>query len=501
MLRLVAVDAGTTSVRALATDLQGRVVDIAQRPLTQSFPQPGWVEHDANEILQHVDETLEELAFRLHAAGDDVAGIGITNQRETTVAVDRSDGRLLAPAIVWQDRRTAAACEALRADGRDALVRARTGLTVDPYFSATKMRWLLDSGALDDAKDLGMCTIDTLVCWHLTGGAEGGLFATDPSNASRTMLYDLDQGAWSDELCQLFGLPRSALAELRPSCSVLGHVPDDLVAGLEGAVVAGILGDQQAALFGQRCTARGMVKATFGTGAFLLANAGPTRPSDADGLVTSVAWDLGELGGRTFALEGAAFVAGAALQWLRDELGLVRSSKEAGRLARTVADANGAIFVPALAGLGSPWWDAGARGALMGLSRGVTTAHVARAVVDSLGFQGRAILEAMRTTVDGLTELRIDGGAAAMDLLCQSLADATRLVVRRPVSVETTAVGAATIAGLALGLATVAELDGAWEQDVAFEPGDATSLDVAYDAWLDAVSRSRVLSSLSSRET
>jgi glycerol kinase len=501
MLRLVAVDAGTTSVRAVATDLAGRVVDVAQRELAPSFPEPGWVEHDADEILLHVRETLEELAFRLHAAGDDVAAIGITNQRETTVAVDRSDGRVLAPAIVWQDRRTATACAALVADGREALVRARTGLTCDPYFSATKMRWLLDSGALDDARDLGLCTIDTLVCWHLTGGAEGGLFATDASNASRTMLYDLDEGVWSQELCDLFGVPRGALAELRRSCSVLGHVPEDLIAGLDGAVVAGILGDQQAALFGQRCTSKGMVKATFGTGAFLLANAGSARPTDTDGLVTTVAWDLGELGGRTFALEGSAFVAGAALQWLRDGLGLVTSSKEAGTLARSVADANGAIFVPALAGLGSPWWDPEARGTLMGLSRGVTKAHVARAVVDSLGFQGRAMLDAMRTTVDGLTELRVDGGAAAMDQLCQSLADGARLVVRRPVSVETTAIGAATIAGLAVGLVTLDELEGSWEQDAAFDPGDATFLDAAYDAWIDAVGRVRTLAAQGARES
>jgi glycerol kinase len=493
MLRLVAVDAGTTSVRAVATDLEGRVVDVAQHQLAQHFPQPGWVEHDASEILLHVDETLEELAFRLHAAGDDIVAIGITNQRETTVAIDRADGRVLAPAIVWQDRRTAEACADLAADGRGALVRARTGLTTDPYFSGTKMRWLLDSGAADDARDLGLCTIDTLVCWHLTGGPDGGLFATDASNASRTMLYDLDEGTWSEELCGLLGVPRTALAELRPSCSVLGHVPDDLLAGLDGVVVAGILGDQQAALFGQRCTAEGMVKATFGTGAFVLANAGAARPPDTDGLVTTVAWDLGELGGRTFAVEGSAFVAGAALQWLRDELGLVASSREAGRLARSVSDANGAVFVPALTGLGSPWWDPDARGTLMGLSRGVTAAHVARAVVDSLGFQGRAMLDAMRATIDGLTELRVDGGASAMDLLCQSLADGSRLVVRRPVSVEATAVGAATIAGLALGVVTLAELAGSWELDAAFEPGDPTAADVAYDTWLDAVGRVRAL--------
>ncbi|HEV3213382.1 MAG TPA: glycerol kinase GlpK [Acidimicrobiales bacterium] len=501
MLRLVAVDAGTTSVRALATDLDGRVVDVAQRELTQHFPAPGWVEHDAGEILALVDETLEELAFRVHLAGDDVAVIGITNQRETTVAVDRADGRVLAPAIVWQDRRTAPACAELRDRGLEPLIRARTGLTLDPYFSATKMRWLLDSGLLDDAQDLGLCTIDSLVCWHLTGGPEGGVFATDASNASRTMLYDLDAAGWSDELCGLLGVPRGALAELHPSCGVLGRLPEELVPGLGGVVVAGILGDQQAALFGQRCTARGMVKATFGTGAFLLANAGEVRPHDVDGLVTTVAWDLGAHGPATFALEGAAFVAGAAIQWYRDELGLASSSREVGRLARSVEDANGAIFVPALTGLGSPWWDPDARGTLMGLSRGVTRAHVARAVVDSLGFQGRAMLDAMREGGEALAELRVDGGASTMDPLCQSLADGARLVVRRPRSVEATAVGAATVAGLAVGAVTLEGLDEAWEADARFDPQIAPALDAAYDAWLDAVRRVRALAAQPLRAT
>jgi len=501
VLRLVAVDAGTTSVRALATDLDGRVVDVAQSALTQSFPSPGWVEHDAAEILALVDATLEELVYRLHLAGDDVAVIGITNQRETTVAVDRADGTVLAPAIVWQDRRTAAACDALRARGLDDVIRRRTGLTTDPYFSATKMRWLLDSGRLDGANDLGLCTIDTLVCWHLTGGPDGGTFATDASNASRTMLYDLDDADWSDELCGLLGVPRATLAELRPSCSVLGEVPDERIPGLEGVAVAGILGDQQAALFGQRCTAPGMVKATFGTGAFLLANAGEARPDDVDGLVTTVAWDLGELGPRTFALEGSAFVAGAAIEWLCEELGLAASSKEVGRLARSVDDANGAIFVPSLSGLGSPWWDPAARGTLMGLSRGVTRAHVARAVVDALSFQGRAMLEAMRDGGEALAELRVDGGAATMDLLCQSLADGARLVVRRPSSVEATAVGAATLGGLAVGAVTLEGLEASWDQDACFEPHDAPLLDVAYDAWLDAVGRVRALGAQAGRST
>jgi glycerol kinase len=491
VLRLVAVDAGTTSVRALATDLEGNVVDVAARELTASYPHPGWVEHDADEILALVDGTLEELAWRLHLAGDDVAAIGITNQRETTVAVDRADGAILGPAIVWQDRRTAEDCADLVAAGHGPLLRARTGLTVDPYFSATKMRWLLAHGDLDRAGDLGLCTVDTLVCWHLTGGPQGGAFVTDPSNASRTMLYDLDAADWSDELCGLLGVPRAALATIAPSCAVLGVVPPDGVPGLDGTPVAGILGDQQAALFGQRCTAPGMVKATFGTGAFLLANAGESRPADVDGLVTTVAWDLGDHGPRHLSVEGSAFVAGAAIQWLRDELGLLATSKEAGAVAASVPDANGVTFVPALAGLGSPWWDPDARGALLGLSRGVTRAHVVRAVVDALGYQARAILEAMREGGLALTELRVDGGASAMDGLCASLASGARLTVRRPASVEATAIGAAAVAGLAVGAVSLEGLEASWRSAATFDAQDATFLDLGYEQWLDAVGRAR----------
>jgi glycerol kinase len=493
MDRLVAVDAGTTSVRAVATDAAGRVVGVTRRELTQSFPSPGLVEHDATEILRLVDETLEQLAYTLHLAGDEIVAIGITNQRETTVALDRADGRVLAPAIVWQDRRTAPACAALAADGHEAVVRAKTGLTLDPYFSATKMRWLLEHGVLDGAREPALCTVDTLVCWHLTGGPDGGAFATDPSNASRTLLYDLDAADWSDELCTLFGVPRAVLATIRPSCGVLGAIPAALVPGLDGTPVASILGDQQAALFGQRCFSPGMVKATLGTGSFLLANAGDARPADGDGLLTTVAWDLGEAGPRALAVEGSAFVAGAALDWLRDELGLITSSREAGRLARSVPDSGGCVFVPALAGLGSPWWDPGARGSLVGLSRGVTRAHVVRAVVDALAFQARAMLDAMRDAGLELAELRVDGGAAAMDLLCASLADATRLVVRRPSSVEATAVGAATLAAVAVGETTLRGLATSWEQEVAFDPSDPAVADAAYAGWLDAVGRVRAL--------
>ena len=493
MLRVVAVDAGTTSVRALATDLDGTVIDVATRQLAQSYPQPGWVEQDATEILTHVDETLEELAYRLRLAGDDIAVIGITNQRETTVAIDRADGRVLAPAIVWQDRRTAPMCAALVDDGHAPLLRAKTGLTADPYFSATKMRWLVEHGVLDDARDPGLCTIDSLVCWHLTGGVEGGAYVTDPTNASRTLLYDLDAGAWSEELCALFGVPVRTLAEVRPSCGVIGAVPDDLVPGVEDVEVSGILGDQQAALLGQRCTRPGMVKATFGTGAFLLAMAGPDRPADVDGLLTTVAWDLGEAGGRAFALEGSAFVAGAAIQWLVDGLGVLATAREAGRLAASVPDAGGAAFVPALAGLGSPWWDADARGALTGLSRGITRAHVARAVVDALSFEARAILEAMRGGGVSPKELRVDGGAAQMAVLCQTLADGARVAVRRPISLEATAVGAAVCAALGIGVTTLPELEASWGAEAAFDPADPAATDAEYASWLDAVERARTL--------
>ncbi|HUD69760.1 MAG TPA: glycerol kinase GlpK [Acidimicrobiales bacterium] len=490
---LLAVDAGTTGVRALAVDAVGRVIDVAYRDLTQSYPVPGWVEHDPDEILRLVDETLEELAARLDDGDHDVVAIGITNQRETTVAIDRSDGRPMAPAIVWQDRRTAPRCASLAEAGDDALIRARTGLTADPYFSATKMQWLLEHAPLDGARELGLCTVDTLVGWHLTGGANGGAYVTDASNASRTMLYDLGEAAWSPALCALFSVPTDALAMIVPSCGVIGTVAAKVAPLLAGVPVAGILGDQQAALFGQRCTSPGMVKATFGTGAFLLVNAGHARPPSVDGLVTTVAWDLGELGERSFALEASAFVAGAAIQWLRDELGLIVAADQVGVLAASVTDTNGATFVPAFTGLGSPWWDPAARGTLMGLSRGVTKAHVARAVVESLGFLGRAMLDAMRLGGIELTELRVDGGAVAMDLLCQLLADGAALRVRRPASVEATAIGAAMIAGVAVNELTLAGLEDSWEQDASFAPREDHAGDAAYATWLDAVSRVRAL--------
>jgi glycerol kinase len=489
---LVAVDAGTTGVRAIAFDLAGRLLDVEYRELTQSYPAPGLVEHDATEILSLVDATLGELATRLSSDGHQVEAIGITNQRETTVAIDRADGRVLAPAIVWQDRRTATRCAELAAAPSGPRIRALTGLPCDPYFSATKMRWLLDHAPLETARVLGLCTIDTLVAWHLTGGPGRGTYVTDHSNASRTMLYDLDGATWSDELCAMIGIPRDALAALCPSAGVVGTVAIDELPGLRGTPIAGILGDQQAALLGQCCTRDGMVKATFGTGTFVLAHAGTVRPPDVDGLVTTVAWDLGESAGRSFALEGSAFVAGAALQWLVDELGLLESANDVGTLAASVPDANGASFVPAFTGLGSPWWDPDARGSMLGLSRGVTRAHVARAVVEALVFQGRAMLDAMRGAAV-LTELRVDGGAASMDLLCQLLADGTGLRVLRPSSVEATALGAAFAAALGTGLCTLEQLAGSWSPDATFAPRVDPTSGANYETWCDAVARTRAL--------
>ncbi len=366
---VVAIDAGTTGVRALAVDRRARVADVAYRELTQHFPRPGWVEHDPAEIWDCVRATLAEVGARLAEAGDTVAAIGITNQRETLVAFDRSTGRPLHRAIVWQDRRTAPLCAELTEAGHLPLVRATTGLVLDPYFSATKAAWLLQHGDLSlarDDPDLSFCTVDTWVLWNLTGGARGGIYATDPSNASRTLLFDTATLAWSPELCDLFGVPAHTLPAVRPSAGRFGTAAlgglGPASALLDGVPVSGVLGDQQAALFGQACFEPGLVKVTYGTGSFALANAGPERPPAPDGLTVSCAWDLGDhadptLGRVAYALEGSAFVSGAAIQWLRDGLGIISSAAEVGPLAASVPDSGGVTFVPALTGLGSPWWD------------------------------------------------------------------------------------------------------------------------------------------------
>ena len=505
MAKVVAIDAGTTGVRALAMDAEGRVTDVAYRELTQHFPRPGWVEHDPAEIWQAVRATLAEVGGRLAAAGETVAALGITNQRETLVAFDRSTGRPLHRAIVWQDRRTTPICAELAEAGHLPFVRERTGLVLDPYFSATKAAWLLRSGELalgpGDAR-LSFCTVDSWVLWNLTGGAGAGTYATDPSNASRTLLLDTATLAWSPELCDLFGVPVESLPEVRPSAGRFGTAAlADLgpaAAVLDGVPVSGVLGDQQAALFGQACFEPGMVKVTYGTGSFVLANAGPERPPAPDGLTVSCAWDLGThapADGRVaYALEGSAFVSGAAIQWLRDGLGIISAAAEVGPLAASVPDSGGVTFVPALTGLGSPQWDPAARGIITGLTRGAGRAQIARACVEAMAFQVRDMTDVMAAASPRpLSALRADGGAAAMDLLLALQAEQSRMPVARPRSLESTALGAATIAGLAEGVwSSLGELSALWQADAVFEPGLPVELtDAAHAVWRRAVEKSR----------
>jgi glycerol kinase len=519
MGKLVAIDAGTTGVRALVVDDRARVVDVAYRELTQYFPRPGWVEHDATEIWEAVRAALAEVGSRLAAIGETVATIGLTNQRETLIAFDRSSGRPLHRAIVWQDRRTADLCAALERDGHLPTVRARTGLVLDPYFTATKITYLLRHGDLAlgaDSADLAFGTVDSWILWNLTGGTKGGEFATDPSNASRTMLLDTSTLAWSDELCAIFEVPPHTLPEVRPSAGRFGraHLHDLGAASgvLDGVPISGVLGDQQAALFGQACFEPGMAKVTYGTGSFVLANAGGERPDATDGLTVSVAWDLGSHSGAhagahagtesvatprapvAYALEGSTFVSGAAIQWLRDGLGLIADAAEIGPLAESVADSGGVTFVPALTGLGSPWWDPAARGMITGITRGAGKAQIARATIEAMAFSVRDMTDAMRAaSAHPLSTLRADGGAAAMDLLLHLQAEQSKMPVARPRSTESTALGAATVAGLAEGMwSSLDELAGLWDAEAQFEPELPVELtDAVYAVWQRAVERAR----------
>jgi glycerol kinase len=489
MAVVIAIDAGTTGVRAMAFDEGGRPTHSSYREFPQYFPRPGWVEHDPEEIWAATSTVLAETVGRLD--GTAVAAVGITNQRETTVVWDRSTGRPLHRAIVWQDRRTAERCDTLREQGVEPRVRERLGLVLDPYFSGTKLEWLFTEGGVEAGPDVAFGTVDSWILWRLTGGAEGGVHATDPSNASRTLLYDLTTLGWSEEFVDLLSVPTTCLPEVMASSGRFGVTRPDCAAGL-AVPVSGIAGDQQAALFGQACFGPGLTKNTYGTGSFVLMNVGETLPPPADGLLTSVAWELA--GTTTFALEGAIFVTGAAIQWLRDGLGIIEEAAETGPLAESVPDTAGVYLVPAFTGLGSPWWDPYARGTVVGLTRGVTRAHLARAVVEAMAFQTRDVVEAMeRASGTRIAELRADGGASVMDLLCQFQADLLGVPVRRPRVQETTALGAAYLAGLAEGVwRSTDELAEHWLLDRAFEP--AMAPDAAqrrYDEWLRAVERSR----------
>lgn len=495
---VIAVDAGTTGVRALAVDPSGSVVDVSYRELTQYFPRPAWVEHDPVEIWEAVAQTMGAVATRRHEAGDTVAAIGVTNQRETVVAWDRKSGDPLHRAIVWQDRRTAERCDALRERGYLPTIREKTGLVLDPYFSATKMAWLLGAGSVSAAPDLVMATVDSWVIWNMTGGRDGGVVVTEPSNASRTMLLDIRELAWSEELCELFGVMPQMLAELRPSSGRFGVVGGDLGSKgspLCGVPVSGVAGDQQAALFGQACFTPGTAKATYGTGTFVLLNVGGVCPRPAEGLLTTVAWDLGDAGGApavAYALEGAVFSTGSAIQWLRDGLGVIADPSETGPLAEQVSDTEGVYLVPGFTGMGSPWWDPYARGTITGLTRGAGRAHLARAVVEAIAYQVRDVVDAMRATGTEVSALRVDGGASVMELLLQLQADQIRIPVTRPTTTETTALGAATMAGLAEGFwGSLDDLASLWSAATEKEPkASAASSDAAHAGWLRALDRS-----------
>ena len=494
MPHVLALDQGTTSSRAIVFDESGAGIATAQRELRQIFPRPGWVEHDPREIWESQLAVARVALARAGLAAGDVAALGITNQRETTLVWDRATGLPIANAIVWQDRRTADACDRLRREGREPLFRDRTGLVLDPYFSGTKLAWILDNvpGARADADAgrLAFGTVDSWLIWNLTGG---GLHATDVTNASRTLLWDLHAGEWSDELLAALDVPRGLLPAVRSSSAVYGET----LANLFGAPIpiAGVAGDQQAALFGQACLRPGMVKNTYGTGCFLLMNTGGRAVRSRNELLTTPAWRLGADTGRTdYALEGSVFVAGAVVQWLRDGLGIIRSAAGVEALAASVPDSGGVVLVPAFTGLGAPHWDAYARGALVGITRGTTAAHIARAALEAIAFQVADVLTAMEADSGvPVAELRVDGGAAVNDLLMQLQADLAQVPVVRPRVRETTALGAAYLAGLAVGVWKDAdEIAGRWRLERTFEPAmDAGAAAGLRARWNRAVERAK----------
>ena len=469
MKTILALDQGTTSSRAIVFNHDGSIRAVAQKEFAQIYPQVGWVEHDPREIWETQLEVARGVLAQAGLTASDVAAIGITNQRETTVLWDRKTGDPVGNAIVWQDRRTAAFCDELKAAGHAALIQERTGLVIDAYFSGSKLRWMLDH--IPEAREraeggaLAFGTIDTWLIWKLTGGAR---HVTDASNASRTMLFNLRTGAWDDELLQVLGVPRAVLPEVRSSSEVYAETaPGMFDAPIK---ISGLAGDQQAALFGQNCFSRGLAKNTYGTGCFMLMNIGTEPQISQHQLLTTVAWKIG--GQTEFALEGSVFIGGAVVQWLRDGLGIIKSAAEIETLAASVPDCGGVYLVPAFAGLGAPHWDQYARGTIMGLTRGTTSGHLARAALEGIAFQVADLLEVMRQDSGvAMNELRVDGGACANDLLMQFQADILQVPVVRPRVIETTALGAAYLAGLAVGFwKSRDEVQRAWQVDRIFEP-------------------------------
>lgn len=486
---ILAVDQGTTGTTVLVVRPDGHVLGRGYRQHPQHFPSPGWVEHDPEAIWRSVLESTTEAMASSGVVASNLAAVGITNQRETVVAWDGATGRSIAPTIVWQDRRTAERCEELRGDGRAARVREVTGLPVDPYFSGTKVEWLLrnvpEARAAADAGRLRVGTVDSWLVHRMTGGAA---HVTDASNAARTMLYDIHAGTWSRELCGMLGVDPDWLPRVVDSAGLLATCDPTCFLGI-AAPIAGIAGDQQSALFGQACLERGQAKSTYGTGAFVLVNSGGDAPA-SEALVSTVAWQLD--GRRTYALEGSIFTAGASVQWLRDGMRFIDAAPEVEQLAASVPDAGGVVLVPAFAGIGAPVWDAEARGALLGVTRGTTRAHVARATLEAVAFRVRQVVDAMRGEGTDVRELRVDGGMAANDLLMQLQADVLGVPVTRPANVETTSLGAAFLAAHGVGLhPTLDAVADAWRAERTFEPRASMGLDEGFGRFERAMASAR----------
>ena len=483
---ILSFDQGTTSSRAIVFNKEGSIVSIAQKEFQQIYPKPGWVEHNASEIWSTQVSVAAEAIVKGGLTPNDIAAIGITNQRETTILWDRKTGEPLYNAIVWQDRRTSGYCDELKAQGKGKTIQEKTGLIVDAYFSATKVKWILDNvpGAREKAEagDIAFGTVDSWLIWKLT---DGRVHVTDVTNASRTMIYNIHEMDWDEELLELFGIPKRILPEVKSSSEVYGETTGNVFAAK--IPIAGIAGDQQAALFGQMCTEKGMVKNTYGTGCFMLMNIGDQPIVSENNLVTTIAWKIN--GKVQYALEGSIFIGGAVVQWLRDGLGIINTSAEVEALALQVADTGGVYLVPAFAGLGAPHWNQDARGTITGITRGTTKAHLARAAVESIAFQTMEVLKAMEAD-SGLKikELRVDGGATANDMLMQFQADILDTTVIRPQITEVTALGAAYLAGLAVGYwASMDDISGQWKIDQSFKAGEAENVEQRIKGWNRAV--------------
>lgn len=486
---ILSLDQGTSSSRAIVFDQKGQIRSVAQREFTQYFPQSGWVEHNPHEIWSSQASVIAEAITSIDINGHNIAGIGITNQRETTIVWDRETEEPIYNAIVWQDRRTSEYCDKLKEEGYTEFIRSRTGLIIDAYFSATKIKWILDNvpGARERAEKgkLMFGTVDTWLIWRLT---RGDVHVTDVSNASRTMLYNIHTLQWDEELLRLFDIPLSMMPEVRSSSEVYGHTKSTIFA--HEVPISGIAGDQQAALFGQMCVEPGAVKNTYGTGCFLLMNSGEKPIDSKNNLLTTIAWKIGDK--VNYALEGSIFVGGSVVQWLRDGLGIIRSSSEVEALAASVPDTGGVYFVPALTGLAAPYWDQYARGSISGISRGTTAAHIARAALEGIAYQTLDIVDAMqRDSGIELCELKVDGGAARNNLLMQFQSDLLSTRVIRPQVTETTALGAAYLAGLAVGYwDSIDEIKQQWQAEHVFEPtAEREHIEKAVEGWHDAVRR------------